>query len=174
MVTQPRSVARRALSSLPVPALTAAVLLLVSSCSSDGKSLPPPTTAGTTRPRTSLTIARLARSLGSPLMVITTRMTEPLTAVWVVAGPETFGAASVPSIPVTQVGRRARNMGVHFIFVYLLRESEFESVCAGINACAQEGKLQHRIGGVFTLAELAKAHDFAEKTTATGHVVVEC
>lgn len=85
-----------------------------------------------------------------------------------------FGAASVPSIPVTQVGRRARNMGVHFIFVYLLRESEFESVCAGINACAQEGKLQHRIGGVFTLAELAKAHDFAEKTTATGHVVVEC
>ena len=84
-----------------------------------------------------------------------------------------FGAASVPSIPVTQVGRRARNMGLHFIFVYLLDDATAASVCAGINECAQGGKLINRIGGVYPLAELARAHHDAETSTATGHFVVE-
>jgi NADPH2:quinone reductase len=84
-----------------------------------------------------------------------------------------FGAASSPTVPVTQTGRRARNMSLHFIFVYLLSEAQFSSTCAGINACAMSGRLRHRIGGTFPLAELAKAHDFAEHTSGTGHVVVE-
>ena len=84
-----------------------------------------------------------------------------------------FGAAAVPSIAVTQSGRRARNMSLHFIFVYLLDEPTFEATCNGINEMAQTGALKHRIGGVFGLAELAHAHDAAEKTTATGHMVVE-
>lgn len=84
-----------------------------------------------------------------------------------------FGAAMVPSISVTQMGRRARNMSVHFIFVYMLADPTFEAVCAGVNECADAGKLKHRVGGVFPLAELARAHDTAERTTATGHMVVE-
>lgn len=84
-----------------------------------------------------------------------------------------FGAASTPSIAVTQTGRRARNMGLHFIFVYLLDEATFESTCNGINEMATAGLLKHRIGGVFPLADLARAHHEAETATATGHVVVE-
>ena len=84
-----------------------------------------------------------------------------------------FGAASAPSIPITQVGRKARNMSVHFIFVYMLTDPTFEVVCANINELAQSGGLMHRIGGVFPLAELALAHHTAETTTATGHMVVE-
>ena len=84
-----------------------------------------------------------------------------------------FGAASSPTVPVTQTGRRARNMGLHFIFVYLLSEAQFVATCAGINECAATGKLIHRIAGKFPLADLAGAHDFAEHATGTGHVVVE-
>ena len=84
-----------------------------------------------------------------------------------------FGAASSPTVPVTQTGRRARNMGLHFIFVYLLSEAQFAATCAGINECASTGKLIHRIAGRFPLADLARAHDFAEHSTGTGHVVVE-
>ena len=84
-----------------------------------------------------------------------------------------FGAAAVPSVPVTQSGRRARNMNLHFIFVYMLREAEFAATCAGINECAGAGRLKHRVGGVFPLADLAQAHDAAEKSTGTGHFVVE-
>ena len=84
-----------------------------------------------------------------------------------------FGAGSVPSVPVTQASRRARNMGLHFIFVYLLDDATAAAVCKGINECAQTGRLQNRIGGVFPLAELARAHHEAETSTATGHFVVE-
>jgi NADPH2:quinone reductase len=84
-----------------------------------------------------------------------------------------FGAASVPNIPVTQMGRRARNMGLHFIFVYLLDEPTFAATCAGIEAAAKAGALKHRIGGTFPLAELARAHKTAETTSGTGHIVVE-
>jgi NADPH:quinone reductase-like Zn-dependent oxidoreductase len=79
----------------------------------------------------------------------------------------------VPNIPVTQMGRRARNMGLHFIFVYLLDEPTFAATCAGIEEAAKAGALKHRIGGTFPLAELAKAHHVAETTSGTGHIVVE-
>ena len=83
-----------------------------------------------------------------------------------------FGAASAPTMPVTQVGRRARNMSLHFIFVYMLDEETFEATCAGIIEAAEAGALKHRIGGVFPLEELAQAHHMAETTSGTGHVVV--
>ncbi len=85
-----------------------------------------------------------------------------------------FGAASVPTLSLAMSGRKARNLSVHLIFVYMLTEAAFEATCAGINAAEDAGALKHRIGGVFPLADLAKAHDFAEHTTGTGHVVVEC
>jgi NADPH2:quinone reductase len=88
-------------------------------------------------------------------------------------GIVSFGAAAVPSVAVTQSGRRARNMSLNFIFVYMLDEATFAATCAGINACAQAGKLINRIGGVFPLSELARAHHTAETTTASGHIVVE-
>ena len=84
-----------------------------------------------------------------------------------------FGAASAPTLSVTQTGRRARNMSLHFIFVYMLDEPTFAATCAGIVEAAKAGALKHRIGGRFPLADLAKAHHFAETTSGTGHVVVE-
>jgi NADPH:quinone reductase len=84
-----------------------------------------------------------------------------------------FGGASAPSVPVTQIGRRARNMALHFIFVYLLDTATFAATCAGIEEAAQSGVLKHRIGGTFPLSELARAHRTAEATTGSGHMVVE-
>jgi NADPH:quinone reductase len=84
-----------------------------------------------------------------------------------------FGAATTPSIAITQMGRRARNMSLHFIFVYLLEASTCEATCAGINAAEEAGALKHRIGGTFALRDLALAHRTAETTSGTGHMVVE-
>lgn len=84
-----------------------------------------------------------------------------------------FGAATTPSITVAQMGRRARNMSLHFIFVYLLDPQTFEATCAGINAAAEAGALKHRIGGTYPLSDLARAHRTAETTSGTGHMVVE-
>jgi NADPH2:quinone reductase len=83
-----------------------------------------------------------------------------------------FGGASANSVPVTQIGRRARNMGLHFILVYLLDAATYAATCAGIEEAAA-GALKHRIGGIFPLQELARAHRAAETMTGTGHVVVE-
>ena len=84
-----------------------------------------------------------------------------------------FGASSIPSISVTQTGRRARNMGLHFIFVYLLDAATAAVTCQGINELALTGRLQNRVGGVFALDELARAHHEAETSAARGHFVVE-
>jgi NADPH2:quinone reductase len=84
-----------------------------------------------------------------------------------------FGGASAASVPVTQIGRRARNMGLHFVFVYLLDAATFAATGTGIEEAAAAGILKHRIGGTFPLAELARAHRTAETTTGSGHMVVE-
>jgi NADPH2:quinone reductase len=84
-----------------------------------------------------------------------------------------FGASVSPSIPVTQSGRRARNMGLQFVFVYLLDAATFAATCAGIEEAAAAGALKHRIGGTFALRDLARAHRTAETTTGAGHMVVE-
>jgi len=83
-----------------------------------------------------------------------------------------FGAASAPTVAVTQTGRRARNMSLHFIFIYMLNEAGFEATCAGVTQAAAEGSLKHRIGATFPLAKLADAHHHAETTSGTGHIVV--
>ena len=84
-----------------------------------------------------------------------------------------FGAASVPTLSLAMSGRKARNLSVHLIFVYLLSEPAFAATCAGIIAAEEAGALRHRVGGVYPLAELARAHADAEATTGTGHFVVE-
>ena len=84
-----------------------------------------------------------------------------------------FGAASAPKVTMSLNGRRARNMSLHFIFVYLLDPATAEATCRGIEAADEAGALTHRIGGVFPLAELARAHRMAETTSGTGHMVIE-
>jgi hypothetical protein len=63
-------------------------------------------------------------------------------------------------------GRRARNMSLRFIFVYLLDCAARIETCAGINKAQAEGALKHRIAATFPLRELAKAHAFAENQGA--------
>ena len=84
-----------------------------------------------------------------------------------------FGAAAAPSLAIALAGRRARNMSLHFIFVYLLDEATQRTTCAGIIEAEAQGRLKHRIGGRFSLAELAAAHRAAETTASTGHIIVE-
>ena len=84
-----------------------------------------------------------------------------------------FGAARTPKLEISMSGRRARNMSLRFVFVYLLDDAALTETCAGINKAQAEGALKHRIAATFPLRELAKAHAFAETHTGTGHVVVE-
>ena len=84
-----------------------------------------------------------------------------------------FGAARTPKLEISLSGRRARNMSLRFVFVYLLDDAALTETCAGINKAQAEGALKHRIAATFPLRELAKAHAFAENHTGTGHVVVE-
>jgi NADPH2:quinone reductase len=84
-----------------------------------------------------------------------------------------FGAASTPTLSLSLSGRKARNISIHLIFVYLLDEATAAATCAGIEEAEQAGALRHRIGGRFPLADLAKAHAAAEASTGTGHFVVE-
>ncbi|HTK14410.1 MAG TPA: NADPH:quinone reductase [Xanthobacteraceae bacterium] len=81
-----------------------------------------------------------------------------------------FGAATAPSVPIAQGGRRARNMSLHFILVYMLSPAVIDATCNGINEAADG--LVHRIGGTFALEKLAEAHAFAETTSGSGHVIV--
>lgn len=81
-----------------------------------------------------------------------------------------FGAATAASVPIAQSGRRARNMSLHFILVYMLSPAVIEATCNGIIDVADA--LVHRIGGTFPLDDLAKAHAFAETTSGSGHVIV--
>jgi NADPH:quinone reductase len=84
-----------------------------------------------------------------------------------------FGAARAPKLEISMSGRRARNMSLRFVFVYLLDDAALTETCAGINKAQVEGALKHRIAATFSLRELARAHAFAESHTGTGHVVVE-
>jgi len=84
-----------------------------------------------------------------------------------------FGAARMPALEIGLSGRRARNMSLRFVYIYLLDATAQTETCAGINTAQMEGVLKHRIAATFPLRELAKAHAFAETHTGTGQVVVE-
>ena len=84
-----------------------------------------------------------------------------------------YGAGRTPKLEISMSGRRARNMSLRFVFVYLLDDAALTETCAGINKVQAEGALKHRIAATFPLRELAKAHAFAENNSGTGHVVVE-
>src|SRR5690606_35265883 len=82
-----------------------------------------------------------------------------------------FGAASVPTIPITQLGRRARNFSLHFIFLYLISDDTANTVAEAVTQAAS-GPLRHRISGQFALDELARAHEAAERSAGSGHLIV--
>ena len=83
-----------------------------------------------------------------------------------------FGSGS-PTATIDIGGRRARNMSIRFIFVYLLDEAMARETCEGVERAAREGALRHRIAGRYPLTDLARAHREAEIQSGTGHVVVE-
>jgi NADPH2:quinone reductase len=88
-------------------------------------------------------------------------------------GIVSFGAPTSPSVTITHQGRRARNMGLHYIQVYLLDGMTCEAICRGIVEAAESGALRHRIGGIFPLMDLARAHSSAERDAGAGHIIVE-
>ena len=83
-----------------------------------------------------------------------------------------YGAAAPGKAAVTLAPRRARNMSIHFIFIYLLTDAQKESVCGGILHAIAENALEHRIAGATPLQELARAHREAETQSGTGHMIV--
>jgi NADPH2:quinone reductase len=83
-----------------------------------------------------------------------------------------YASAHVPKAEITVSPRRARNMSIHFVFVYMLNPKAIGETCAIVNRAQAEGALTHRIAGTYPLAELAQAHAEAEKQSGTGHMVV--
>lgn len=87
-------------------------------------------------------------------------------------GVASYGAVQQQTATLTLSPRRARNLAIHFVFVYALRPAIVEQTCAGVLAAVADGALQHRIAGVVPLAELARAHSEAESQSGTGHMIV--
>lgn len=83
-----------------------------------------------------------------------------------------YASAHVPKAEITVSPRRARNMSMHLVFVYMLNDKAVADTCALINRAEAERALKHRIAGTFPLAQLAQAHAQAEKESGTGHMVV--
>ena len=84
-----------------------------------------------------------------------------------------YASAAVPQALVTVSPRRARNMSIHFIFVYTISDAEKDAACNGIIRAVSEGHIRHRIADIIPLGELARAHREAERQSGTGHMVVE-
>lgn len=83
-----------------------------------------------------------------------------------------YASAHVPNAEITISPRRARNMSIHFVFVYMLNPKAIAETCALVNKAQAEDALTHRIAGTYPLQELAQAHATAEKQSGTGHMVV--
>ena len=83
-----------------------------------------------------------------------------------------YASAHAPKAEITVSPRRARNMSMHFVFVYMLNPRAIVDTCALVNAADTQGALKHRIAGTFPLEQLAEAHAQAERESGTGHMVV--
>ncbi|MDH7797922.1 MULTISPECIES: NADPH:quinone reductase [unclassified Beijerinckia] len=83
-----------------------------------------------------------------------------------------YGAAAPGKAEITLSPRRARNMSVHFIFVYMLSDAQKQTTCDGILQAIRDKALRHRIAGTVPLMDLARAHREAESQAGTGHMVV--
>jgi NADPH2:quinone reductase len=84
-----------------------------------------------------------------------------------------YASAAVAQALVNVSPRRARNMSIHFIFVYTISDAEKDAACNGIIRAVSDGGIRHRIADVIPLSELARAHREAELQSGTGHMVVE-
>lgn len=84
-----------------------------------------------------------------------------------------YASAAVAQALVNVSPRRARNMSMHFIFVYTISDAEKDAACAGIVRAISEGHIQHRIADIIPLGDLARAHREAERQSGTGHMVVK-
>lgn len=83
-----------------------------------------------------------------------------------------YASANVPKASITVSPRRARNMSIHFVFVYMLNRQAIEDTCAHIAAAESDRALQHRIAATFPLPQIADAHEAAANQSGTGHVVL--
>lgn len=83
-----------------------------------------------------------------------------------------YASAHVPKAEITVSPRRARNMSIHFVFVYMLNPAAILDTCRLVNEADAAGALTHRIAGTFPLDQLAQAHSAAKAQSGTGHMVV--
>ena len=83
-----------------------------------------------------------------------------------------YASAHAPKAEITVSPRRARNMSIHFIFVYMLNPAAITETCALVNAAEGQRALTHRIAATYRLSALGEAHARAEQESGTGHMVV--
>ena len=84
-----------------------------------------------------------------------------------------YGAAREPTTAFPLSPRPARNMSLHFIYVYMMADSAKDAACTDIARAIADNALRHRIANIIPLDELARVHTEAEKQSGTGHMVVE-
>jgi NADPH:quinone reductase len=85
-------------------------------------------------------------------------------------GIAVYGASPQPTAVLTLSPRRARNLEIQVVFVYTLAPAIVEATCRGVSEAAPG--LTHRIAGVFPLRDMAAAHEAAETSSGSGHIVV--
>ncbi len=83
-----------------------------------------------------------------------------------------YASARQPRAEITVSPRRARNMSMHFIFVYTENDAAKDAAARDICAAQAAGALRHRFAGQYDLAQLADAHAAAEGQAGTGHMIV--
>jgi NADPH:quinone reductase len=83
-----------------------------------------------------------------------------------------YASAHVPKAEITVSPRRARNMSMHFVFVYMLNPNAIIQTCELVNRADAARALKHGIAGTRPLDQLALAHEDAESQSGTGHFVV--
>lgn len=83
-----------------------------------------------------------------------------------------YASAGKSRAEITVSPRRARNMSMHFIFVYTETDAAKDAAARDICAAQTAGALRHRMAGCFDLAQLADAHAAAEAEAGTGHMIV--
>ncbi|MDP6559638.1 MAG: hypothetical protein QF619_05890 [Candidatus Binatia bacterium] len=84
-----------------------------------------------------------------------------------------YGAAREPTTTFLLNPRPARNMSLHFVFVYTMVDAAKDTTCADIAHATADNALRHRIANIIPLDELSRAHTEAEKQSGTGHMAVE-
>lgn len=105
--------------------------------------------------------------------VDTTTNAQLLSRVMAMAGQiVSYGSRALTAeIPVRDL--RLYCVSMRFLTLYQFGRNELQSIAAGINAMLEADLLQHRVAQVFSLGDIAAAHEVRESGAMRGKVLLD-